>query len=388
MPLFAINLSDKLFASIKDLVEKGHYQTPESFLEIAAFNQLALERGATPAEIIERGHRKTAESASPVGNGVHQKKLAQPSMAAENGKASAAQRRNPKPIARALPDPESLPDHDIDLAFNRLAKVARSDGSPLPCVTRSSLHSSGRLFGQVNRLFPMKLACRWLATASAAERKWPNFEAISDRMADDAATVGSLLERWDNEASRKRDEQLSTGLPRRGNSSSRDRFLSQFVARLTRAGEIYAGAVCQYELVKFVDSAIVLTDQGLTFSEIENAVLDAKDTKTPTTLSAEEIDFLVHQVLTWVPTECNDMRIVLAAVKAGKTTPSDLTAAVHGQFPQEWTESTAVTHVSGLVARLAELQLLRRQWQGRHVTYDLGDRVEEFLKESLTEEHA
>src|SRR6476661_4482222 len=58
MPLVAINLSDTLMDQIKPLVEKGQYKSFEAFLEIAAFNQLALERGANPSEIVERGHRK------------------------------------------------------------------------------------------------------------------------------------------------------------------------------------------------------------------------------------------------------------------------------------------------------------------------------------------
>ena len=58
MPLLAINLSDTLSDQIKVLVEKGLYRSFESFLEIAAFNQLAMERGATPAEIVDQGHRK------------------------------------------------------------------------------------------------------------------------------------------------------------------------------------------------------------------------------------------------------------------------------------------------------------------------------------------
>jgi hypothetical protein len=33
MPLLAINLSDRLYEQIKDLVERGNYQSPESFLE-------------------------------------------------------------------------------------------------------------------------------------------------------------------------------------------------------------------------------------------------------------------------------------------------------------------------------------------------------------------
>ncbi len=58
MPLIAINLPEKLLSSIRITMENGHYQNIESFLEIAAYNQLALERGATPADVIASGHRK------------------------------------------------------------------------------------------------------------------------------------------------------------------------------------------------------------------------------------------------------------------------------------------------------------------------------------------
>lgn len=85
-------------------------------------------------------------------------------------------------------------------------------------------------------------------------------------------------------------------------------------------------------------------------------------------------------MLGWVPNERDDMKIILTAVRDGKVTPPALTTAVQGKFPREWTQSMALTHISGLVARLAELRLLRRQWQGRHVQYELGEKVEEFLK--------
>src|SRR5262245_32573960 len=57
MPLLAINVSDKLFFQVKELVEGGTYQSFETFLEVAAYNQLALERGASPAAVIAQGHR-------------------------------------------------------------------------------------------------------------------------------------------------------------------------------------------------------------------------------------------------------------------------------------------------------------------------------------------
>ena len=61
--------------------------------------------------------------------------------------------------------------------------------------------------------------------SAVTEGRWPRYEIISDKLADDAGTIGTLLEKWDADNERKRDELLSTGLPRRGNSASRDRFL-------------------------------------------------------------------------------------------------------------------------------------------------------------------
>jgi hypothetical protein len=383
MPLLAINLSDKLFLAIKELVEKGKYQDPESFIEIAAFNQLALERGATPAEIVERGHRRIRETSTDAANGVPQRS-GRPDGAGDEETKTAVQKRTARAVARTAPSPETVADQDVELAFKRLAKTVRSEASPPPCKAVPDHDANDHVFGQVNRLFPMKVACRWLATVSATDGKWPKYDSISDRMADDAATIGSLLEQWDNNASRKRDEQLATGLPRRGNSSSRDRFLSQFVARVTRGGEIYPGAIWQYELAKFEDSAIVLTERGLAFAQIDSPILDAKDEKAPTTLSDDETNFLVRQVLGWVPRERDDMKIILAAVRDGKVTPPALTTAVQSKFPRGWNQNMVFTHISGLVARLAELRLLKRNWQGRNVNYELVDQkqVETFLKVS------
>jgi hypothetical protein len=71
MPLLAINLSDALFLQMKALVERGNYQNFENFLEVAAYNQMALERGAGPPEVISQGHRQVREDAAQdaAGNG-------------------------------------------------------------------------------------------------------------------------------------------------------------------------------------------------------------------------------------------------------------------------------------------------------------------------------
>jgi hypothetical protein len=387
MPLLAINLSDKLFFQIKELVERGLYQSFESFVEIAAFNQLALERGASPAEIVEKGHRKVRQDKEVGTDNGNTKttKMKEDAAAERPTKAgrSSTPRRAVEPVARLVPaDEPAVSEADFDAAFNRLALLPRSEASPKPLSAAADKLSNEHVFGQVNRFLPLKLACRWLATASAADGRWSKYDSLSDRLADDAATIGSLLEKWDEETERKREDQLATGLPRRGNSASRDRFLTQFLARVTRGGDIYPGVICQYQLARFEESMLVLTDQGLAFAALENPILDKRDSKAAATLAPAESEFLANQILEWAPAERDDMRVVLQAVIGGKATPSQLTGAVRPKFPADWSDSVFQTHLSGLIARLGEIRFLRRSWQGRNVNYQLVDQpqAESFLK--------
>src|SRR3989442_7380298 len=48
MPVVAVNLPQRLFSQINRLISRGEYETPAQFMEMAAFNQLALEAGASP----------------------------------------------------------------------------------------------------------------------------------------------------------------------------------------------------------------------------------------------------------------------------------------------------------------------------------------------------
>ena len=285
-----------------------------------------------------------------------------------------ATRRQAQPVAKTVPADDAISPEEVDAAIKRLVLVERDERSPKPQPAKPHSGSEARIWGQVNRLFSLKLACRWLSSTATTEGKWPRYESISDQLAHDAAIIGTLLEQADTETNRKRDEMLATGLPRRGNSASRDRFLSQFLARITRAGAVFPGAIWQYELGTFDDSAICLTDQGQAFADLKNPVLDG-DLKASTALDTAESEFLVDQILRYVPVERDDMRIILEAVAEGKVTPADLFGAVADKFPPDWSEVMARTHVSGLIARLGDLRLLKRNWQGRNVNYELGDRT-------------
>ena len=385
MPLIAVNLSDKLLQDIRDLIDKGRYATLESFIEIGAFNQLALERGASPAEIIERGHRRASADAS-----------VPPTKSPSVVTKSVAKRASAPKVARKGASVQTTSKVDavepVTEAEARavLARFShRSAPRAIPLKMPQQSQPGERIFGQVNRLFPLKLVCRWLAAAAGDEGEWPKYTVIAAPLSDDAGTIGSLLDDWDKAHERERGGELATALPRRKNNASLDRFLSQFVARITRASEISEGAVCQYAFARFEDSTLALTEQGMAFAALQSPILDAYDKTSLSALSKDEAEFLASHIRTWVPTEWSDMRTVLEAVQAGKASPTEVAMAVRAELPPDWSESMVQTHVSGVIARLGEIRLLSRSWQGRNVRYELGeaDHVTSFLK-SQTEGHS
>jgi hypothetical protein len=227
------------------------------------------------------------------------------------------------------------------------------------------------LFGQMNRLFGLKIACRFLAFRAAGGEQWPKYEEISDPLADDAAAIGSWLEQEDATKGRKRDEQLATGLPRKGNPSSRDRFLSQFVARTTRAGDIYPGAVVHLGLAAFSGDRLGLTGPGREFARLPSPALDGRPGEVTATLGEEEQKFLRLHLPIYAPSERTSWEAVQKAVReGGHNTPDGLVAAIKDIFPKDWSTIVLRTHVAGVISRMAEVGLLRRHWEGRNVKYE------------------
>ena len=76
------------------------------------------------------------------------------------------------------------------------------------------------------------------------------------------------------------------------------------------------------------------------------------------------------------------MAVVLGAVAAGESMPDALVKAVRSSFPEEWSDAMLRTHVSGLVARVVEMSLLRRRWEGRNVLYETTQPTNELLAAS------
>lgn len=367
MPFLTANLAASVFDEIKALVERGLYASPDQFLEIAAFNQLALERGVKPVDLPVRarlGRVREYEQANSPSSAQRQpaKSPLRKSPLGRRSRPGGAESVSEKSVATTL--------KSFGLDALRQFRIEAAPTEPRP--------QNERLWGQVNRVFPIKLACRWIAVASAQSGHWLTYDAISDRLARDAASLGSVLSALDMTAQRKRDELISTGLPRKANLASNDRFLSQYIARTTRGGDIYPGAICQYALAVFHGDQLGLSQAGLDLAALESPILDLDahaaisrlSNGVPTTLSDQERSFLVEQVVKFVPGELRDLSVVLQAILAGHATPDDLLASVRPHLPEEWSRMMTRTHISGVVARLAEVGLIRRRWEGRNARYE------------------
>jgi hypothetical protein len=369
MPVIAINLSSVLFGEAKRLVEEEKYESVEQFLEIAAYNQLALEKGATAQEVIARGHREVPHGV----NGQHEGRAAKIKGRREKAEGAGARRKtsaSPTPVAKRKADPALVPVDEIALVWGRLSRDHAMKAGPT-VLEAKPLTADQHLFGQLNRLFGLKITCRFLAFRAADAEQWPKFEEISDALADDAAAIGSWLEQEDAANGRKRDDQLATGLPRRGNPSSRDRFLSQFVARTTRAGDIYPGAVVHIGLAAFTGDRLGLTEAGREFARLPSPALDGRPGEVVATLGEEEQKFLRRRLPISAPSERRAWEAVRKAIQEeGHNTPDALVAAIKDIFPADWSQIVLRTHIAGVISRMAEVGLLSRRWEGRNVKYE------------------
>lgn len=369
MPAIVVDLKLSVVDKIQRLVNAGHYSSPGEFLEIAAANQLELENGRSERAGGRASGRAVARNA-PGRTGVTGSvpQIEDPSVVRVMTRAVASRRGR------------GVTETELSAALDRLR--AACDATPaagLPLKPPLTAKGEGRIWGQVNRLLPLKVALRWLAAHSVREKEWARADAL-EPMAADAATIGTALEQVDADADRSRDELLATGLPRRGNALSMDRFLSQYLARTTRKGTIHPGAAIQYGLAFIEEDRLALTPTGFEFATMRNPIVDDNLESATTTLADDERKFFVLRAVPYLPSELQEFSLVLTFLAAGQNTPNDQLTLLREHLPAEWSDTMVRTHVTGVVARMVDLALLRRQWEGRRVQYEITPLAADFSR--------
>src|SRR5207302_259862 len=135
------------------------------------------------------------------------------------------------------------------------------------------------IFGQHNKLLPVKASCRALANLL---RESPNGLIAEDAariVANYAAELGVFLHTIDEKHNRVRDDMLSVAFPGRSDpDKGRIRYANQFVVGVTKAGEI-TGLLVDHGLVNKIEPSkmqVSLTEAGWTFALLRNPVLDGQ----------------------------------------------------------------------------------------------------------------
>jgi hypothetical protein len=227
------------------------------------------------------------------------------------------------------------------------------------------------MYSLINRLFPIKLMARWLEVEAARTGAWPMLDDLLPRLGHDVAAFGSHAWQIDLSANRRRDEQLATALPRLENPGSINRFLTQFAVRRTDSGEVYPGGIIQFSFASVKNTRLVLTAEGRALSRLPNVLIDGVDESASDALSELERESFLSQVWKFMPAEASNFEAVLRAVAQGVISPSELVQYLRQSSGERDSDAAFRSHLSGIVARLVDLKLLQRKWEGRNVFYSV-----------------
>lgn len=237
------------------------------------------------------------------------------------------------------------------------------------------------IFGQHNRLLPVKVTCRALANLLLEHREGVDLDPVAPVIASQASELGEALIQHEARFNIHRDEALSTAFPARGKRAEKSqlRYVNQFIGSVTKSGEL-AGLLADLKLINLADkskSRITLTDPGWRFALMPNPVLDGGQETPAQKFTVDEQMYMREHIARSVPIEDFAYRAILEAVIAGAATPVELDEGlkgyISGRARDSVTDSFLSTQRSGAVSRMSDLGLLSRVRNGVRISYSATD---------------
>jgi Arc/MetJ-type ribon-helix-helix transcriptional regulator len=247
------------------------------------------------------------------------------------------------------------------------------------------------IFGQYNRLLPVKASCRAFANLLNGKPNGVALDEAASRISEEALTLGSFLAHRDKQNGTKRDEALSTAFPSldREIEKSRLRYANQFVASINKQGKV-SGLLMDLKLINHTGTKnprLKLTEAGWGFAKLRNPVFDGDTLGTTQKFTAEERSFLLNHISSSVPAEDFAYRTILVAVDGGAQTPEKLDAALREHVSQNagrgLTKSFLASQRSGAVSRMADLELITRERDGVKVFYVVTDLGKQYTQDKV-----
>ncbi|MEW6376556.1 MAG: hypothetical protein AB1502_12300 [Thermodesulfobacteriota bacterium] len=348
---YVVDITQKQADEIENLINKREYKSFAQFITTAIENQIYIEKSEIHEEKFELSNKK-------------KKDVSQPEMIATN--------ENRITLAEIIsqPKPVSMP------TFQQLA-----------CFSQKFEEEKCWLWGQVNKILPIKIGLRVLY-ASLDSEQWIDLDGYRNKAADTAADFGTMIRKYEDKKNKMRDERISAGLPDQDEFKSKVRYKSHFLAYMRKEGAL-DGAMPYLRFVNLNKDEkggvlIGLTEAGLNFAKLDNPVIDHEDFEK--SFNEKEIDFYLEHISKNVRGECSAIKWLLQKLENGLKEREEINQELKKEFGQIWSASDAVinTQRAGLMARMFELGLIEKEKKGvgPGVIYKIADRGNRFLQKT------
>lgn len=250
------------------------------------------------------------------------------------------------------------------------------------------------IFGQHNKLLPVKATCRALANIllrdAALRENGVSLERAASEIAGEAVKLGNYLRDLDSNTDVHRDDAFSFAFPysdSRNGDKSRLRYANQFVGSLSKQG-ILTGLPVELKLVN-ADSRnarLMLTEPGWKWAQLGNPILDGIAEPGLKKFTDGEVAFLIEHIRKHVPAENFAYRLVLTSISSGANTPEKLDDALEEFLPKRdekpFTRAFLTTQRAGVVSRMIDLGLLQRVRDGIKASYIPTTRSSEITRKT------
>jgi hypothetical protein len=363
-----IECSTRTKDELDELLRLGQYRDYGEAVALAVSNQLTLQRSTPAARSILLGLPARA----------------QPGPASDQGVRPAIREPGNKPAASSV---VSIPD----IFRSTELQEPSSDFASMPndsFTAGQTVPIDRWIFGQHNKLLPLKASVRALAVLLNADSAGVPLSRAASDIAGEAETLGAFLRRVDESHGFIRDEALATAFPSDSAdvNKSRLRYANQFVGSINKHGQL-RGLPTDLKLVNSRgtrEPKLALTEPGWYFAKLQNPILDGSPGATER-LSAAERDFLTKHVQTNVPVEDFAIRAVLRALREDASSPEELDRALASYLPPRTerpvSQAFLSTQRAGVISRMGDLGLVERIRDGLRVTYKVSDSGSRYLEQ-------
>lgn len=335
---YIIDIPSEQIEKIKNLVDEGRYKNIPEFTQVSIDNQIYLEYSNLEIfDITQESYHKKTENLE-------------------------------------------IKINDY-LKLNDLQQFKKKSTSHL--ISPANM-SESCLWGQYNRIFPIKLTLRILANIINSNGSNVNLDYFKEEASNAARELGLQLKYMDEIYKRNRDVRLSTGLPiGEDKNKALSRFKMHFVGYLTKNNNVEGapGSLGFVNIFKGENGKVEIgiTEAGLDFSILKNPILDGEYPKT--SLFDEERKYYINHIFQNVKGEAKAMKLILESIKNGFDTPNSLNEIVR-RLNDNWSDDMTNTMKVGLISRLFDLQLITKKKDGLKVRYFLTPMGESVASEN------